>query len=158
MAITVSLRQVVEELEALSEEATLYLDRESGELYPLGDEEANLVEDGREDELPEWLSDELPRLREILTSDRWLSLPTRFDVHEWAIMDDFTRSLDDAVLAEELSRAIHGRGAFRAFKDVVHRHGVQQNWYRFRDQAVADIAAEWLDVQGVAYSRDLDQA
>ncbi len=158
MAVTVSLRQIVEELEALPEEATLYLDLETGELYPLGDEEANLVEDDREDELPDWLCDEVPRLREILTSDRCVALPTRFEVHEWAIMDAYARSLDDADLAEELSRAIHGRGAFRAFKDAVHRRGVQQDWYRFRDAAVADIVSDWLDVRGVAYVRDLDPA
>lgn len=152
----VSLRQIVEELEALPDEATLYLERETGELYPLGDEEAALVEDDREDELPDWLLDELPQIREVLASDHWLPLPTRFDVHEWAIMDAFARTLDDPDLADELLRAIHARGAFRAFKDAVHRHGVQQDWYRFRDAAVADIAAASLDEHGVAYVRDLD--
>ena len=48
MAVTVSLRQIVEELEALTDEATRYLDPETGELYPLGDEEAALVDDGGE--------------------------------------------------------------------------------------------------------------
>jgi hypothetical protein len=156
MAVSVSLRQIVEELEALPEEATLYLERESGELYALDDEQAGLVDDGREDELPEWLEDDLPRVREILSSDRWLALPTRFDVHEWAIMHEFTRSLDDTGLADELSRAIHGRGAFRAFKDTVYRHGLQEDWYRFRDAAVADIVADWLDDLGVPFLRDVD--
>ena len=153
----VSLRQVVEELTALPDEATLYLDRETGELYALGDEEAGLVEDGRTDELPDWLADELPRIREVLAAERWLTLPTRFEVHEWAIMDGFARSYADTALGEELAAAIHGRGAFRAFKDTVHRHRVEQEWYRFRDTAVADIAAAWLDEHGIAYARDLDE-
>jgi len=157
MAVIVSLRQVVEELEALPDEWTLYLDRESGELYPLGNEEADRVEDGREDELSDWAADELPRIREILDSGRWLALPTRFDVHEWAIMDDFARTRDDPELADELSRAIHGRGAFRSFRDAVHRHGVAQDWYRFRDGEVAEIAAQWLDLHGIAYARDLGE-
>jgi len=157
MDVTVSLRRIVEELGVLPEEATLYLDRESGQLYALGDEEAALVEDGRGDELPDWLRDELPTIREVLDSDRWLSLPTRFDVHEWAIMDEFGRSVADPELAEELVAAIHGRGAFRAFKAAVHRRRVEQEWYRFRDAALADIAAQWLDVHGIAYARDLDE-
>ena len=153
----VSLRQVVEELTALPDEATLYLDRETGELYALGDEEAGLVEDGRTDELPDWLAGELPRIREVLAAERWLTLPTRFEVHEWAIMDGFARSYADTALGEELAAAIHGRGAFRAFKDTVHRHRVEREWYRFRDTAVADIAAAWLDEHGIAYARDLDE-
>ncbi len=154
--MTVSLREVVEELEALPDEATLYLHRETGELYALGDEEASLVEDGRAEELPDWLCDDVPRIREILTTQHWLILPTRFDVHEWAIMDEFARSLEDRGLSDDLRAAIHGRGAFRAFKDAVHRRGAHEDWYRFRDAAITDLAAAWLDEHGIAYARDVD--
>ena len=156
MTVVVSLRAVVEELGILPDEATLYLLRETGELYALGDEEAGLVEDDRAEELPDWLADEAARIREILTGGRWLALATRFDVHEWAIMDEFARSREDAALGDELLRAIHGRGAFRAFKDAVHRHDVQQDWYRFREAAIADLAAARLDEHGIAYARDVD--
>jgi len=111
-AITVSLREVVQELEALLEDATLYLDLETGELYQLGDDEAAAVEDGQEDDLPEWLEDDLPRIREIVADERrWLDLPTRFDIHEWAIMDEYAHGQEDADLSGESSRAIHGRGS-----------------------------------------------
>ena len=156
MAVIVSLREVVDELEALTDESTLYLDRESGELYALGDEEARLVEDDAVEELPDWLHDEVPRIREVLTVERWLSLPTRFDIHEWAIMDEFARAAEDPAFSDELLTAVHGRGAFRAFKNAVHRRGVQQDWYRFRDSAIADIAAAWLDEHGITYARDID--
>lgn len=157
MAVTVSLREVVEELEALPDESTLYLDRESGELYAVGDEEARLVEDGAAaEELPDWLGDELPKIREVLTAERWLSLPTRFDVHEWAIMDEFARAAEDPAVSDELLTAIHGRGAFRAFKDAVHRRGIQEDWYRYRAAAIADIAGAWLDEHDIAYARDID--
>lgn len=152
-----SLRKIVDELGGLPEDWTLYLDRQTGELYPLTDDETNAVEDGREEDLSDWLEDELSRIREIIDDeDRWLALPSRFDIHEWAIMDDYARGQDDADFREELSNAIHRRGAFRGFKDAVYRRGVQEDWYRFRDQAIADIVTDWLDARGVAYVRDLD--
>lgn len=157
MAVIVSLHEIVEELEALGDESTLYLDRSTGELYALGDEEAALVEDGLVDELPDWLRERLQKIREVLASDHWLSLPTRFEVHEWAIMDEFARQADDTALRDELLTAIHGRGAFRAFKDALHRRGVQEDWYRFRDAALAELAAAWLDEHGIAYTRDVDE-
>jgi hypothetical protein len=156
VAVIVSLREVVEELEALSDESTLYLDRETGELYALADVEARLVEDGAQQELPDWLRDEVPRIREVLASERWLSLPTRFDVHEWVIMEEFARAAEDPEVSDELLTAIHGRGAFRAFKDAVQRRGVQRDWYRHCDSAIADLAAAWLDDHGIAYTRDSD--
>ena len=157
MVVIMSLRAVVEELEILPDEATLYLDRETGELFALGDEEAGLVEDGALEELPDWLRDEVPKIRAVLASERWLSLLTRFDIHEWAIMDEFARAAEDPEVGDELRAAIHGRGAFRAFKDAVQRRGLQQDWYRFRDEAIADLAAAWLDDHGIAYTRDVER-
>ena len=72
-------------------------------------------------------------------------------------MDEFARQADDTALRDELLTAIHGRGAFRAFKDALHRRGVQEDWYRFRDAALAELAAAWLDEHGIAYTRDVDE-
>lgn len=157
MATIVSLRRVVDELDALMDECTAYLNRQTGELYALQDEEAGAIEDDADPEdLPEWLCDEVPKIREVLESGDWLPLPTKFDIHEWAIMDAFARSIDDSELQDELLGAIRGRGAFRYFKDTVHRHGIQDDWYGFRTAALERIAADWLDGHGISYTRDED--
>lgn len=46
MAATVSLHEVVDELEALIDESAAYLNRETGEVYSVRDEDAGLIEDG----------------------------------------------------------------------------------------------------------------
>jgi len=155
MAVTVSLRRVVDELEALVDGSTSYLNRETGEFYALREEEAALVEDGADPEdLPEWQRDEVAMVREVLQSEDWLPLPTSFDIHEWAIMDEFSRSIDDADLRGELLNAIRGAGAFRCFKDAIHRHGIHESWYGYRAAALGQIAVEWLEEHGVSYIRD----
>jgi hypothetical protein len=155
MGTIVSLREVVDELDALADECIAYLNRQTGELYTLSDMVAGMVEDHADPEdLAEWLGDEVPRVREILESEDWLALPTRFDIHEWAIMDHFARSIEDPELQDELLGAIRGRGAFRYFKDTVHRHEIQQDWYDFKSAALARIAADWLDGHGISYTRD----
>jgi Uncharacterised protein family (UPF0158) len=155
MAVVVSVHAVVEELEALTEESTAYLNRKTGALYALQDEDARLIEDGGDlKDLPEWQHDELPKIRQVLESEEWLPLPTRFDIHEWAIMDQFARSVDDAAPRDELLTAIRGAGAFRTFRNAVHRHRIHEDWYRFRTTALARIAIEWLDDHGIAYVED----
>ena len=157
MAAKVSLKLVVEELDALTDETSAYLNRVTGELYALGDVEAGLIEDGVDvSELPEWLADEVPKIREVLDSAEWLALPTRFDIHEWAIMDGFAHSLADSDVRDELLTAVRGKGAFRWFKDAVHRHGIQQDWYDHRAAALGRIAADWLEGHGVEYVADAD--
>lgn len=155
MAAKVSLKLVVEELDALTDETSAYLNRVTGELYALGDEEAGLIEDGVDaSELPEWLADEVHKIREVLGSADWLALPTRFDIHEWAIMDGFARTLADSDVRDELLTAVRGKGAFRWFKDAVRRHGVQQDWYDHRAAALGRIAADWLEDHDVEYVAD----
>ena len=154
MGFPVSLRRIVEELDALDHEATAYLNPETGEVYVIRDNEAALVEDHVDAaQMADWLADELPKIREVLQSDTWLTLPTCFDIHEWAIMDDFARSVDDPAVRDELRRTIHGRGAFRYFKDSIHRHGIQQDWYNFKIVALERIAIDRLDELGIPYAR-----
>jgi len=68
-------------------------------------------------------------------------------------MNDFACSIDDLDVRDELLLAIRGRGAFRYFKDSIHRLGIQQDWYDFRTAAFERIAADWLDEHGVPYTR-----
>lgn len=155
MAVTVSLRRVVDELEALVDGSTSYLNRETGEFYALREEEAALVEDGADPEdLPEWQRDEVAMVREVLQSEDWLPLPTSFDIHEWAIMDEFARSIDDSDLRDELLDSIRGTGAFRSFKGAIHRRGIHESWYSYRTAALGQIAIDWLDEHGISYTRD----
>jgi len=159
MAITVSLRSVVDELEAQMDGCTAFLNRETGDLCTIGEEEARLAEDGADlDGLPDWQRDQVSQACEVLDSEDWLPLPSSFDVHEWAIMDEFSRAIDDPDLSDELLDAIRGTGAFRCFRDALHRNGIQESWYGFKAAALAEIAADWLDGHGIPYTRDVAAA
>ena len=93
-------------------------------------------------------------IREILESEDWLALPTKFDIHEWAIMDEFSCSVDDPELRNELRNAIRGAGAFRYFKDTIYRHELQESWYSYRTAVLDRIAIDWLDEHEIAHTRE----
>jgi hypothetical protein len=59
------------------------------------------------------------------STDRFVKLPSKFDVHEWAIMQEFSRSLESDVIREDLLNAIHDTGAFRIFRDTLRRHRIE---------------------------------
>jgi len=159
MAVVVPLRKVVDEIEALMDESTAYLNRKTGELYTLHEEEALLDEDDADlEDLPEWQRSEIPVIRDVLESEDWLPLPTKFDIHEWAIMDEFSRSMDDPELRDELQDAIRGAGAFRHFKSTIHRLGIHELWYRYRTSALERIAMDWLEEHEIAYTSDENAA
>jgi len=51
---------------------------------------------------------------------------------------------------------IKGSGAFRRFKNAIHEKGIEKAWYEFRSEALEKIAIEWLEENGISYSRNDD--
>ena len=152
--LPVALEKVVAEMDLPNDEWTAFLNRRTGELVTVTDEEARAVEDGEEmSDAPDWERDNLPQVREVLASKDYLPLPGRFEIHEYQIMQRFCGEVEDPELRAKLLDSISGRGAFRMFRSVLDEHGVTEIWYKYRQRALEDIAAEWLDAHGIAYTR-----
>ena len=146
MSKVISLREIIAALDAASDDCTSYLDPETGEIVVVTEEERALAEDPYwEEEAPAWQLEMMPKIRGALDSDRFLELPDRFDIHEWSIMERFSRTQNIEQIRSELLNAIHGAGAFRAFRSAIRRLGLEQSWYQFRDEALAEIARSWLE-------------
>ncbi len=155
MAAIVSLRDVMDEMEMMSDEATSYINRKTGELITLTHEELAMAEDPDEAaDAAEWQKDVLPKAREVAASEDFIPLPGKFEIHEWSIMERFARSISDDDVRDSLEAALHGRGAFRRFKDAVHRLGIADEWYRFRDAALEEIAIKFLEAHGIEFRRE----
>jgi hypothetical protein len=151
MATVISLRDVIEAMEITGDDCVSYLDPETGEIITVTEEERHLAEDESLEDVPEWQREMLPKIRAALESDHFLELPDRFDIHEWSIMDAFSRAQGSEQTQQELLDAIHGAGAFRTFRSTIRRLGMEQNWYKFREEALAEIARNWLEEHELSY-------
>jgi hypothetical protein len=154
MALPVSLRDVVHEMDTFSEGVTAYINRKTGELFTVSDEEAGLVEDDMRDseDLPEWQRELLHKVREVLESTDFIALPNKFDIHEWSVMDRFASSLsEDEDKEGQLRDVLHGRGAFRGFRALVKALGVEQEWYSYRAEAFEEIARRFLEAHEIPF-------
>ena len=151
MATVISLREVIEAMETTNEDCVSYLDPETGEIITVTEEERHLVEEESLEDVPEWQREMMPKIRAALESDRFLELPYRFDIHEWSIMDEFSRAQESESIRQELADAIHGAGAFRVFRSAIRRLGLEKSWYKFRDEALAEIARNWLEEHKLSY-------
>jgi hypothetical protein len=87
--------------------------------------------------------------KDILEIDHYLPFPTKFDIHEYRIMERFCYAIEDDDICDDLCRAIRGRGAFRYFNDKIHAYGIAEDWYRYRDNALREIAIEWCEENGM---------
>jgi uncharacterized protein (DUF608 family) len=135
---------------------TVYINRKTGETHMVGGEDMDMIEEEdeiEEEDLPDWQKESLAKAKEILNNDTWVALPGKFEIDESQIMQDFAESVTDEKLSGDLLNAIHGKGAFRYFKDVLDRYGREEDWYRFKQQALEKIAAEALEAAGIPYKK-----
>jgi hypothetical protein len=151
MVAKVSLQDIVAAMELSNEEWVSYLDPETGEVVTVTDEDRRLVEEGDVEGLPDWQQETVAKAREVLESERFLQLPTPFDIHEWAIMERFAYSRSTPTERDELVSAIHGSGAFRKFRRSIDQLGIEEDWYGFRQAAFEEIAKAWLEAHHIPY-------
>jgi hypothetical protein len=156
MPIEVKLRDVIEALESAMDEGAYYIDKRSGEIILVTDDDIAVAED---EELmlesPDWQQESIANAREVLNdSENLLPLPDKFEIHEYRLMEDFCLALDNRHVGNELHRLIKGSGAFRRFKDAVRERDIEQDWYDFKQRALEQIAIQWLEENGLAYTHD----
>ena len=96
------------------------------------------------------LSDEDERLSEEIDGSTNYVAIERIPSHEayqWMVdfVDDMVAPADEDT-AEKLSIALNGKGAFRRFKDTLHRLDEQwlQAWYQWRSKRLKAAVEEWL--------------
>ena len=155
MPLTVKLKDVVDALEIAGYEHQQYLDKRTGEVIILTKEEMSAAEEGEDPaDYPDWQQENILKAQEVLETDHYLELPTQFDIDEYKIMENFCLSLKDRQVGNELHRLIKGSGAFGRFKGAIHSLGVADAWYAFRAAEFERIAVEWLEQEGISYSRD----
>lgn len=159
MSITVSLSEFIGTIQSTPHEYDIYLHKQTGELVMLSDEEYRAVQRADDPQsYPEWQQEMLISAKEVLEDEdeeNYLLLPEQDEINEYQMMKAFCDRLPDEQSRHKLLRQLRGSGAFRRFKNTIRRHNVEQDWYRFRDEAYKKIAIDWLDYSGIAYEDDV---
>ncbi|RMF93049.1 MAG: hypothetical protein D6736_02370 [Nitrospinota bacterium] len=153
MRATVKLSELVGAMEVQSEEIFSYLNKATGEVVTITREELWAAEEDRPlADFPEWQQQEIQLAREILGSEGYIPLPSKYEIHEYAIMERFCLSLPDEYLREKMYRSIKGRGAFRRFKENIYRYDIADEWYRYKEEALRQIAIAWCEENDIPYT------
>jgi hypothetical protein len=174
MAVVVSLRDMVDELQTLSHESHAYLKKSTGKVVTIRDDDFDMVrsmeefdeiEEDDEVENDDGLSDysdlEIEFFQDVknvmLLDDDYLKLPSKFDINEYEIMERYCLSVASKKVSDVLLGKIRGSGAFRRFKDTIYRYGIEEDWFSFRDEAYKEIAISWLENHGFVYVDDMNR-
>ena len=145
MTVRVKLDDIIDGLECQSDESSAFLDKRTGKVVLINDYEMRAAEDDDPmEDFPDWEQDLVRIAKEILaeTGD-YIELPTKFDINEYSIMEEFCLGIKDPETRAIFCRLRKGSGAFRRFKDAVHEYEIADDWYKYREDALKQIAIEW---------------
>ncbi|MCI6266148.1 MAG: UPF0158 family protein [Erysipelotrichaceae bacterium] len=131
----IKLNEVIDALDFKNDEIEYYYNPDSRKIFMSNIGE---IENLNEDELDELF-------------EKSIMLPTRYDIDEYSMMEDFIGTIDDVKLYNQLCIAINGPGAFRRFKDTCINFEIIEDWYKFRDKKCKEIAIYWCKENDIDY-------
>ncbi len=139
--------------ETSSWEAQYYLDVETGEIVLITDDIRSHLDHPDSDFEPvEWEKEliEVAKRVEESRGTRYLEIPHQ-DSHEgYRDMERFIATVHDQRLRDRLERTIHGRGAFRRFKDTVSENPEElKRWYAYTERCVYEQMVDWLESEDI---------
>jgi uncharacterized protein UPF0158 len=154
MSLPVKLQDVIEALELTADSTLYFLDRRTGEIEMITDEVWSAAEnDDLISEYPEWERELILKAREIQSTDHFIELPDKFEINSYEMMQRFCHEHPNQRIRQRLLDAIKGKGAFRRFNDLISDLGIQDEWNRFEHQCFEDMAVEWLEAEGIPFTR-----
>ena len=129
------LSEVIDALEFTNDEIEYYYNPDNGEIFMSNIGE---FENLNEDELDELF-------------EKSIMLPTRYDINEYEMMEDFTETIKDTRLQNQLYISLNGSGAFRRFKDTCINYDIIDDWYKFRDERYKEVAINWCKDNNIEF-------
>lgn len=138
--MTIVLEQVINAIEMACDTYTEFYDIQTGETVLLPD--------------PVWTGESNETLEALLEADpkRFLRFPTKYEIHEYGIMECFVDVLPAGKIRNELAQAIRGKGVFRKFKNAIRYYGIEQQWYDYLENAYRKIAIHWCEDHDLKYT------
>ena len=131
----VKLTEVIDALDFTNNEIEYYYNPDSGEIFMSNIGE---FENLSEDELDELF-------------EKSIILPTRYNINEYEMMEDFIETIEDTKLQNQLYTSLNGSGAFRSFKDTCINFNIINAWYKFRDKKYKDLAINWCKDNNIEF-------
>jgi hypothetical protein len=133
--LTIRADELIMAFEDAESEAQYFFDRQTGEVLSTFED---VMDEG---EVADLLDSEPERFVPIDPVPSWVG---------YEIMSDFVEPLPECEVRRELAYALEKRRPFRRFKDVLLNYPeVQEDWFRFHEQAFIKIIQEWLDDNGL---------
>ncbi len=131
----IDAEELIIALENHSYEMRFFVDRSTGEVFPVfeGNDESDADRDRIEAEPARFVAVD--------------PIPSSVG---WEVMAGFVESLPEGPPRTQLASSLRARHPFRAFKDMLSPHPeLREEWHGFHHRELRRLAGEWLEGEGI---------
>ena len=150
MFAAVTLREIINEMAEVGPNHTAFLNRKTGELFTMNDQQRLLLENAMESHD---LSDGQHQVREAMDAGDLLELPSSYEHREFSTIEQFCDSVHEPKHKKKLLKAIRTKQAVTSFRQVIRKLGIEQQWIGFRNRQLEQIAIDWLNNNDIRFNR-----
>ena len=153
----VEIQKIVDELQMRFMDTTVYYNKITGEILNVQDDDFRIVEeDDFENNIennPEWQRKHLKEVYDLLYDDidNYIALLNNFDIKDSDIMEEFIETISDSNKKYQLRNCMWQKGMYRKFKDKLIDIGLENEYYKFYDEKLKEIAIEWCKENNLEY-------
>jgi hypothetical protein len=149
---TLPLSKLLEGLEMVSSDCTVYIHKNTYEFIIITDEDLrtyDINQSNKDQTLREWEKDMIRLMNDVLYQNRddYIKLPDSFEIHEHKIMERFSHTLPDT-LRDEFLNAIFRKGAFQRFQQLLIQYGLRDSWFEYKRKIYLDKLIIWGEDKG----------
>lgn len=132
---SISLEDIVNELELISDDGLSFFQKLSGELIHISSYELKNLSKAKIDSS-----------NESFTEADYLKLPTKNEINEHNLMLNFLRNNPNKSISEEVTNLVkdHNTNYWQLRKIILH-YNIGKEWYKYKREAFQKIAIEWCN-------------
>ena len=152
-SVKVKLSSIIEGIEFQGDGSQSYLNKLSGEVVIIYDEEMRMAESGDDiSDQAAWYIEAVKRAIEYLENeDNYVALPSKYEMNEYRIMENFAFSLPIEEQRDEMLSLLKGKGAFSRFRQGLERFLLKEAWFKYRDEEIKIFAQDWCQLNDIQY-------
>jgi hypothetical protein len=153
MIIKYKLTKLLEGLEMVSTDTSIYMHKETLAFIMITDESISTYEkyiSGEINDLLDWEINMVKEMDDVLNrhEDDYIKLPDSYFLHDHKIMEHFTYTLPEH-LREDFLMAIFKKGAFRIFHELLIQHHLREQFFEYKRKAYLEKLVVWCEMQGI---------
>ncbi|MAT45592.1 MAG: hypothetical protein CL609_24950 [Anaerolineaceae bacterium] len=155
---TLLLSKFIMALAIGDEFSSTYIHKQTGELIEISVEASEMFEHIKTNgwgNYSQWEYDAIKKVEKVKSDPSFIKIPSKFDLHEYRMMEDFISTIQNLILQDEFHHTIQGKGAFQRFRNKLIENGLENDWQEYKKEELAKFSRNWLRENKIIFNDDI---